>query len=117
MDADCWRRTQLSFILLHRKGFMYQGTHPVNWCPRCETAIADAEVDYDKREGTLHYVRFPLEESNEHLLIATSRPEFIPACVAVAVNPADERFNRCVGKKIHVTLVNRHVHALPDKIV
>jgi valyl-tRNA synthetase len=116
MDPDYWRRTQLSFILMHRKGFTYQGTHPVNWCPRCETAIADAEVDYDKREGTLHYIRFPLEEGG-HLLIATSRPEFIPACVAVAVNPADERFNCYVGKKISLPLVNRLVNVIPDEMV
>jgi valyl-tRNA synthetase len=117
MDPDYWRRTQLSFILLHKKGFMYQGTHPVNWCPRCETAIADAEVDYDKREGTLYYIRFPLEDGSGSLLIATSRPEFIPACVAVAVNPADGRFNRCVGKKIAVPLVNRLVDVIPDEMV
>ncbi len=116
MDPDYWRRTQLSFILLHNKGFMYQGTHPVNWCPRCETAIADAEVDYDRREGTLHYIRFPLEQGG-HLLIATSRPEFIPACVAVAVNPEDERFNCYVGKKIALPLVNRLVEVIPDEMV
>ena len=59
MDPDYWRRTQLSFIQLHQKGFMYQGTHPVNWCPRDETAIADAEVDHVKKEGTLHYIKYP----------------------------------------------------------
>jgi len=117
MDPDYWRRTQLSFILLHKKGFMYQGTHPVNWCPRCETAIADAEVDYQKREGTLNYIRFPLEGSSEHLLIATSRPEFIPACVAVEVNPKDERFNKFIGKKIIVPLVNRTVPIIGDEAV
>jgi valyl-tRNA synthetase len=116
MDPDYWRRTQLSFILLHRKGFMYQGTHPVNWCPRCETAIADAEVDYDRREGTLHYIRFPLEQGG-HLLIATSRPEFIPACVTVAVNPEDARFNCYVGKKISLPLQNRLVEIIPDEMV
>jgi len=116
MDPDYWRRTQLSFVLLHKKGFMYQGTHPVNWCPRCETAIADAEVDYDRREGVLHYIRFPLEKEG-HLLIATSRPEFIPACVAVAVNPTDERFNCYVGKKIGLPLVNRLVDVIPDEMV
>ncbi len=117
MNPDYWRRTQLSFILLHRKGFMYQGTHPVNWCPRCETAIADAEVDYDKREGTLHYIRFPLEGNSNFLLIATSRPEFIPACVAVEVNPSDERFNKLIGKKIVVPLVNRTVAVIGDEAV
>ena len=62
MDPDYWRRTQLSFILLHKKGYMYQGTHPVNWCPHDETAIADAEVDYLKKEGTLHSFAFRFRE-------------------------------------------------------
>ena len=117
MDSDYWRRTQLSFILLYKKGFMYQGTHPVNWCPRCETAIADAEVDYEERQGTLHYIHFPLENSDEHMMIATTRPEFIPACVAVEVNPKDKRFGRYVGKKINVPLVNRLVEVIPDDMV
>jgi len=117
MNPDYWRRTQLSFILLYKKGYMYQGTHPVNWCPRCETAIADAEVDYEKRQGALEYIRFPLEGSNEHLLIATSRPEFIPACVAVEVNPEDERFKKYIGKKIIVPIVNRTVTIIGDEAV
>ena len=117
MNPDYWRRTQLSFILLHKKGYMYQGTHPVNWCPRCETAIADAEVDYEKRKGTLYYIRFPLEGSKEQLLIATSRPEFIPACVAVEVNPVDERYKKYIGKKIIVPLVNRLVTVIGDEAV
>ncbi len=117
MDPDYWRRTQLSFIILYRKGLIYQGTHPVNWCPRCETAIADAEVDYEEREGKLHYIRFPLENSGEYLLIATTRPEFIPACVTVAVNPTDERYCKYIGKKITVPIVNRPVEIISDEDV
>jgi valyl-tRNA synthetase len=117
MDPDYWKRTQLSFILLHKKGFMYQGTHPVNWCPRCETAIADAEVDYEKRQGSLNYIRFPLESTKEYLIIATSRPEFIPACVAVEVNPDDERFSKYIGKNIVVPIVNRTVKIVADEAV
>ena len=117
MDPDYWRRTQLSFILLHKKGFMYQGTHPVNWCPRDETAIADAEVDYQKREGVLHYIRFPFEGTNEYALIATSRPEFIPACVAIEVNPNDERYVKYIGKTIVVPIVNRPVKVIADECV
>jgi valyl-tRNA synthetase len=96
---------------------MYQGTHPVNWCPRDETAIADAEVDYQKREGTLHYIRFPFEGSSEYALIATSRPEFIPACVAIEVNPKDERYSKYIGKKIVVPIVNRSVIVIADECV
>lgn len=117
MDSDYWRRTQLSFIRLLKSGYMYQGTHPVNWCPRDETAIADAEVDHIKREGTLHYVRFYLEGSKEYLLIATTRPEFIPACVAVEVNPNDERYNKYIGRKITVPLMNRSVAIIGEESV
>jgi valyl-tRNA synthetase len=117
MNPDYWRRTQLSFILLHKKGFMYQGTHPVNWCPRCETAIADAEVNYEEHEGTLHYIRFPFEKSKEHLLIATTRPELIPACVAVAVCPTDARFSKFAGREIMVPIIDRAVPIILDETV
>lgn len=117
MNPDYWRRTQLSFIQLYNKGYMYQGTHPVNWCPRDETAIADAEVDHVKKEGTLHYIKFHLAGSEEYLLIATSRPEFIPACVAVEVNPKDERYSKYIGRKINVPLMNREVTVIADEAV
>ena len=117
MDPDYWRRTQLSFIQLHKKGYMYQGTHPVNWCPHDETAIADAEVDYVKREGVLHYVRFQLEGTHEHMMIATSRPEFIPACVAIEVNPEDARYMKYIGKVILVPIVGRSVPVIADECV
>jgi valyl-tRNA synthetase len=117
MNPDYWRRTQLSFILLHKKGYMYQGKHPVNWCPRDETAIADAEVDYVKREGILHYIRFPFEGTSDYALIATSRPEFIPACVAIEVNPKDDRYSKYIGKNIVVPIVNRSVTVIADECV
>ncbi len=117
MDPDYWRRTQLSFILLHKKGYMYQGTHPVNWCPHDETAIADAEVDYVKREGTLHYIRFQLEGTHEYAMIATSRPEFIPACVAIEVNPQDTRYCKYIGKTLMVPLIGRSVPVIADECV
>lgn len=116
MDPDYWRRTQLSFIMLYRKGFIYQGTHPINWCPRCETAIADAEVEHEKRQGTLHYIRFRVEDGKP-LSIATTRPELLPACVTVAVNPNDERYKQYVGKKIQVPIANRKVEIIAEDMV
>jgi len=117
MNPDYWRRTQLSFILLYKKGFIYQGTHPVNWCPRCETAIADAEVNYERKEGTLNYIKFPLENSKEYLIIATTRPELLPACVAVAVNPNDTRYSQYIGKNIRVPIAERTVKIIADEMV
>jgi valyl-tRNA synthetase len=116
MNPDYWRRTQLSFVLLYRKGFIYRGTHPVNWCPRCETAIADAEVEYEAREGTLLYIRFPLENEG-YLTIATTRPELLPACVTVAVNPHDDRYKRYIGKSINVPVAKRKVKIIAEEMV
>ncbi|NIU38839.1 valine--tRNA ligase [Candidatus Bathyarchaeota archaeon] len=116
MDPDYWRRTQLSFILLHKKNMIYQGKHPINWCPSCETAIADAEVEHETREGTLHYIRFKLD-NKAHLTIATTRPELLPACVTVAVNPNDERFQKYIGKEILVPVAKRKVKIIPDNLV
>jgi valyl-tRNA synthetase len=116
MDPDYWRRTQLSFIMLYRDGFIYQGTHPINWCPRCETAIADAEVEHEKRQGALYFVRFQLDDGKP-LRIATTRPELLPACVTVAVNPKDERYKEHIGKKIHVPIANRKVEIIGDGLV
>jgi len=116
MNPDYWRRTQLSFIMLYKKGYIYQGTHPVNWCPSCETAIADAEVNYEARQGTLCYIKFPLEK-NGYLTIATTRPELIPACVTVAVNPKDERYEKYVGKSINIPTANRTVKIITDNMV
>ncbi len=116
MNPDYWRRTQLSFILLYKKGYIYQGTHPVNWCPSCETAIADAEVNYETHQGALYYIKFPLEEGG-YLTIATTRPELIPACVIVAVNPRDKRYKEYVGKNIHIPTTKRTVKIIKDNMV
>jgi len=116
MDPDYWRRTQISFVLLYRKGFIYRGKHPINWCPRCETAIADAEVEYETRKAQLYYIRFKLENDG-FLTIATTRPELIPACVTVAVNPHDERYKQHVGKEIWVPATQRKVKAITDELV
>jgi len=116
MDPNYWGKTQLSFILLYRKGFIYQGTHAINWCPRCETAIADAEVERETREGTLYYVKFKLER-NKFLTIATTRPELLPACVTVAVHPNDERYRQHIGEGIIVPLAERRVKIIEEDMV
>lgn len=116
MDPDYWRRTQLSFILLYNKGFIYRGTHPVNWCPRCETAIADAEVQYEDRNAELHHIKFELEDGG-FLEIATTRPELIPACVTVAIHPDDERYKKYAGKKVKIPTTDRTVEIVTDEMV
>lgn len=112
MDPSYYRATQLSFLVLYGKGYIYRGEHPVNWCPRCETAIAEAEVTYLERESELNYIIFGSGESR--ILIATTRPELLPACVAVAVNPNDERYKSRIETEVEVPLVGRKVKIIAD---
>jgi valyl-tRNA synthetase len=116
MDPNYWKNTQLSFIELYKKGLIYKGTHPISWCTSCETAIADAEVEHEQKEGTLHYIKFRLEDG-DHLTIATTRPELLPACVTVAVNPEDTRYKRYIGKNIWVPVADRQVKIIAEKEV
>jgi valyl-tRNA synthetase len=94
---------------------IYREDHPVNWCPRCGTAIAFAEVEYDQRTTTLNYMRFPAESG--YLEIATSRPELLPACVAVAVNPGDKRYEKHIGKDVTVPLFDYKVPVISNSAV
>ena len=112
MDPAYYKLTQLSFIILYNSGHMYRGEHPVNWCPRDETAIAEAEVVYTERQGTLNYMKFG--DDKEPLEIASTRPELLAACVAIAVNPKDERYMRIVGKTTTVPVFGQKVPVIAD---
>lgn len=114
MDPGYYSKTQLSFVRLHKKGLIYRGEHPVNWCPRCETAIADAEVEYGDRTTKLNYIKFKIVGGDGDLTIATTRPEYLPACVVVAVHPSDERYRRYVGKKLDVPPFGHVVEIIED---
>ncbi len=116
MDPDYWRRTQLSFIMLYNQGLIYRGSHAVNWCPRCETAIADAEVEHETHEGHLHYIKFKIEGDNS-LTIATTRPELLFSCITVAVNTNDERYKKHIGETIFVPVAEKSVKILSDEMV
>lgn len=138
MTPEYRRKTQLSFLKMYDQGLIYQGIHPVNWCPRCETAIAFAEVEYADNKTFLNYVNFPPAElcdeelrsvegnsyisssdkransSNSGVLIATTRPELMSACVAVVVHPEDERYSSLLGKYVEVPLSGQKVKIIAD---
>jgi valyl-tRNA synthetase len=115
MDPDYIRKIQLSFLKLFDKNLIYKAQHPINWCPRCETAIADAEVERLERTGRIYTVAFQAE--NEELQIATTRPEYLPACVAIGINPKDERYNWLIGTKAKVPLSEHEVSIISDEEV
>ncbi|MHC1566986.1 MAG: valine--tRNA ligase [Candidatus Syntropharchaeia archaeon] len=111
MDPNYFKKTQISFVKMYRDGYIYREEHPVNWCPRCETAIAFAEVKYEERKTFLNTIRFG------EIDIATTRPELIPACVAVAVHPEDERYADKIGRKTEVPLFGYKVEIFSDSSV
>ncbi|QLD85746.1 valine--tRNA ligase [Natronomonas halophila] len=113
MDPEYWGETQRSFLEMAEDGYVYQDEHPVNWCPRCETAIADAEVENEDREGTLYYVTFDGVD-NDDIEIATTRPELLSACVAMAVDPDDDRYADRVGDTFEVPLFGQEVELIAD---
>ncbi len=113
-DAPYYRKiTQMSFIDMLENGHVYKAEHPVNWCPRCETAIADAEIEYRSRKTYLNYIKFKLKDGGD-IIIATTRPELLCTCQLVAVNPEDERYKDIVGKKAIVPIYGREVDIVAD---
>lgn len=116
-DAPYYRRiTQLSFIKLFNKGLVYKGNFPVNWCPRCMTALADAEVDHKENTTNLNYIIFETEDGND-VLIATTRPELLSTCQAVAVHPDDKEKQHLIGKKLITPIYGKKVNVIADEKV
>jgi len=111
MLPEYYKKTQLSFLRMLSAGYIYQSEHPVNFCTRCETAIAFAEVAYEPRETTLNYFDF------DGVDVATTRPELLAACVAVAVHPDDERYRNMAGRNLTVPLFGHRVPLITDPAV
>ena len=111
------RISQRSFIDLHKQGRVYRQEGPVTWCPSCRTAIAQAELEDQKRSSQLNTLAFKLKGSKEGIHIATSRPEFLAACVAIFVHPDDSRYKKFIGSKANVPIFGQEVPILADSTV
>ncbi|MDK2384599.1 MAG: class I tRNA ligase family protein, partial [Candidatus Korarchaeota archaeon] len=100
-DSEQWRAvTQATFIDAWNKGYVYEDYRPNIYCPRCRTTLADAEVEYKELPTKLVYLKFRVEGSEEEVVVATTRPELLPACKAVIYNPDDERYKWLKGKRV-----------------
>jgi valyl-tRNA synthetase len=113
IDENTRRTSQLSFLDLYRKGLAYRQQAPTIWCPECQTAIAQAELDDLVRASEFVTLDFRLDDGTS-LPIATTRPELLPACVAVFVHPEDSRFNHLGGRQATVPLFGQTVPILAD---
>lgn len=130
LGASCdWDRTRFTlddelyssvikvFIDLYNKGLIYRGIRMINWDPEAKTAVSDEEVEYKETPGHLYHVRYKLTNSDDYVVIATTRPETILADTAICVNPNDERFTHLHGKKVIVPIINREIPIIQDEYV
>ena len=105
------------FINLYNDGYIYKGTRMVNWCPNCNTAISDAEVEYKEEASHLWHLRYKIKDEDRYVEVATTRPETMLGDTAVAVNPKDKRYADIVGKTCIVPIVNREIPIIADEFV
>ena len=118
MDEGCSKAVREVFVSLYEKGLIYQGERITNWCPRCNTALSDIEVEHEDSAGKLYHVRYPLKDNpSEFVTVATTRPETILGDTAVAVNPDDERYTKLVGRKLVLPMVGRELPIIADEYV
>ena len=96
---------------------IYKGSRIINWCPDCTTALSDAEVEYNEKDGKFWHIKYPIKDSGEFLVIATTRPETMLGDTAVAVNPKDKRYKHLVGKTVILPLLNREIPVIEDDYV
>ncbi|MBQ9534917.1 MAG: valine--tRNA ligase [Clostridia bacterium] len=117
MDEGCSHAVKEVFVNLYNKGLIYKGSRIINWCPKCTTALSDAEVEYSEKPGHLWHVRYPIEDSDEYIVIATTRPETMLGDSGIAVHPEDERYSHLVGKHAVLPLVGRRIPIFADEYV
>ena len=105
------------FVRLHEKGLIYRGERLVNWCVHCKTSISDAEVDHEEGQGGFWHFKYPIENSDEFVQFATTRPETMLGDVAIAVNPNDDRYRHLVGKNAVMPITGRKLPIVADDYV
>ena len=118
MDEGCSKAVREVFVSLYEKGLIYQGTRITNWCPDCNTAISDIEVEHETEQGHLWHIRYQVEgEPDKYVEVATTRPETMFGDTGVAVHPDDERYRDLVGKNVILPVVNRVIPLFADEYV
>ncbi len=120
LDAGLSRAVRHVFVTLYQKDLIYRGTYIIQWCPRCQTALSDLEVNHEERNGSLWHIRYPIAAEsrtpNEYVVVATTRPETMLGDTAVAVNPADERYTKYHGRFARLPLADRDIPFITDEL-
>ncbi len=122
LDPQIVRAVRKTFVDLYNDGLIYRGLRMINWCPRCETALSDLEVDYEEEQSKLYYLRYPMMGEGgmplpDAVLVATTRPETMLGDTGVAVNPDDERYEDKIGRMLLLPIVGREIPVVSDEAV
>lgn len=117
MDEGCSKAVREVFVSLYEKGLIYQGYRITNWCPRCNTALSDIEVEHEDKPGNLYHLRYQVENSDEYIIVATTRPETMLGDSGVAVHPEDERYCHLIGKNLILPIEERKIPIFADDYV
>jgi len=116
MDKGLQRAVKKTFKKLYDEGLIVRGNYMVNWCPK-DGALSDIEVEYEEHHGHLYYMKYPISNSKEYVVVATTRPETYFGDTAVMVNPNDNRYKHLIGKKVKLPLTNREIPIIADSYV
>ena len=117
LDEGFSRAVREAFCTLYERGLIYQGEYLVNYCPHCQTALSDDEVEYKSVDSFLYYINYPFSDGSGSLMIATTRPETLFGDTAVAVNPADNRFKQYIKMDLNLPLTKRKIKVIADSFV
>ena len=117
MDEGCNEAVNEFFVKLYEDGYIYRGNRIINWCPDCKTSLSDAEVDHEETGGHFYHIKYKIENSNDFVEIATTRPETMLGDTAVAVNPNDERYKSLIGKNVILPILDRVIPVVADEYV
>ena len=117
MDEGLSEAVKEVFIRLYQEGLIYRSHYIINWCPRCQTALSDLEVEHHEVLGKLYHLKYPFKEGNRFLIVATTRPETMMGDTAVAVNPGDQRYEKDIGGKVILPVLGREIPVIGDSYV
>ena len=125
MDEGLSKAVREAFVTLYERGLIYRGNYIINWCPRCQTALSDEEAAHKDMQGGLYHIKYPIvgksgpyeKMGEDHIVVATTRPETMLGDTAVAVHPKDPRYQHLIGKKVVLPLVNREIPVITDEFV
>jgi len=117
MDEGLSEAVKEVFIRLYQGGLIYRSHYIINWCPRCQTALSDLEVEYQEILGKLYHLRYPFKKSERFVVLATTRPETVMGDTAVAVNPEDSRYHNVIGKIVILPVIGREIPIIADPYV